>query len=295
MSVLDKEVRNEKNVKTIGVVGLGLIGASLSAALKKAGYTVLGTDKDKTTMDFAAIAGTIDEPLKDESIEACGIIFIAIGLDQAIGWLKEKSKFISPDSLVVDCCGVKKRICEVGRDLSHEYGFSFIGGHPMAGKQVGGYKNSSSELFKDAVFCLVPEDGNDIRLLVKAKNILKDAGFTGFILMSKEEHDKAIAFTSQMAHLVSNAYIKSDMAEVGSGAALTGGAFRDMTRVAYLDEDMWTELFMENRENLLCELKGFMDELERYRNAIEKGDEEALSLLLKEGKERKRALEENAQ
>lgn len=193
--------------------------------------------------------------------------------------------------LVIDCCGTKRNICRAGFDAAAEYGFTFIGGHPMAGKQFGGYKNSSAELFDGAFFALVPNDANgdsgNIALLSTVQSILKDAGFTRFAVMTPDEHDQIIAFTSQMAHLISNAYIKSDMAEVGIGAQLSGGAFRDMTRVAYLDEGMWTELFMENRDNMLSELNGFIGELERYRNAIEARDENALAALLAEGKRRK--------
>lgn len=193
--------------------------------------------------------------------------------------------------LVIDCCGTKRNICRAGFDAAAEYGFTFIGGHPMAGKQFGGYKNSSAELFDGAFFALVPNDANgdsgNIALLSTVQSILKDAGFTRFAVMTPDEHDQIIAFTSQMAHLISNAYIKSDMAEVGIGAQLSGGAFRDMTRVAYLDEGMWTELFMENRDNMLSELNGFIGELERYRNAIEARDENTLAALLAEGKRRK--------
>lgn len=277
---------------TIGIVGLGLIGASLAGALSEAGYRVLGHDADKTTEGFALIARAVNGDLTDENISECDAILIAVSQKNAINWLRENSEKISKKALVIDCCGVKRKICAEGWKLAEKNGFYFMGGHPMAGKQTGGIKSSRSDLFKNAVFCLVPQDGNDIRLMSKAKDILKDAGFSKFILMTPEEHDQVIAFTSQMAHLLSNAYIKSDMAKVGSGAVLSGGAFRDMTRVAYLDEKMWTELFMDNRDNLLSELDGFIVELQRYKEAISSGDQETLSALLTEGKKRKEIIEE---
>lgn len=283
---------DKKEKLNIGIVGLGLIGGSLAAAFHDGGHRVFGCDKDKKTQDFATMAGTIDGALDDENINACDVILIAITLEQAENWLREKARFISADTLVIDCCGVKRGICEVGAEMATAHGFCFMGGHPMAGKQVGGFKNSRGDLFNDATFCLVPTDKNDIRLLMKAKSILEDAGFTKFIVMTPEEHDRVIAFTSQMAHLISNAYIKSDMAEAEEVAALSGGAFRDMTRVAYLDEAMWTELFMENRDNLMAQLDGFIAELERYKEAIANNDTDALSKLLLEGKERKQKIEE---
>ncbi len=291
----------------IGIVGLGLIGGSLAAAFKRSGHIVYGYDAKKSIRDFAKMAGSIDATLEDVSL--CDYIFIAIPPRAAINWLKDHTEnqsithkdddnddnnrqlFIKPETIVMDCCGTKRDICQEGFALAKIGGYKFIGGHPMAGKQFGGYKNSSPELFDGAMFAIVPDsetgDKNDIRLMVKVQTLLKDAGFMDFAVMTPEDHDKVIAFTSQMAHLISNAYIKSDMAEVSVGANLSGGAFRDMTRVAYLDEGMWTELFMENRDNLLMELKGFIGELERYKTAIETENEEELTELLREGKNRK--------
>ena len=281
---------------TVGIVGLGLIGGSMAAALNNSQYMVYGYDRDKSVRDFVKLAGNIHGVLEDETISECNVIILAVTPAATIEWLSEKASkgLISENTVVVDCCGIKTSVCEKCFEIADNSNFYFIGGHPMAGKQVGGYKNSSPELFQGAMFALVPNekkgDGNDISLMSRVRTVLRDIGFTDFAVMTPEEHDKIIAFTSQMAHLVSNAYIKSDMAKVGVGVALSGGAFRDMTRVAYLDETMWTELFMENRDNLLHELTGFMEELEEYKEAIEAGDKEQLSRLLKEGKERKAEL-----
>ena len=278
----------------IGIIGLGLIGGSLASAFSEAGHEVLGFDKDKRVRDFAKMAGSISKVLEEENIEECETIFLAIPPENAISWLEEHE--IAPGTLVIDCCGTKRNICREGFALAKKGGFRFVGGHPMAGKQVGGFKNSNANLFRGALFALVPDeetgDKGDIRLMSTIKELLMDAGFTDFAVLSPEEHDKIIAFTSQMAHLVSNAYIKSPSAEEGIGAGLSGGAYRDMTRVAYLDEDMWTQLFMENRDNLLNELDGFIDELELYREAIKNEDRDALTKLLVEGKIRKKEIED---
>ena len=286
---------------TVGIVGLGLIGGSIAAALKNsetaaqknAEYRVYGFDKEKSTCDFVKLAGNIDEVLDDNLIPECNVIILAVSPAAAIEWLSSKASnnLIAEDAIVIDCCGIKSTVCKACFEIANNHNFYFIGGHPMAGKQVGGYKNSNPNLFNGALFALVPNeehgDKNDISLMSRIRSLLRDIGFRDFAVMTPEQHDEIIAFTSQLAHLISNAYIKSDMAEIGAGAALSGGAFRDMTRVAYLDETMWTELFMDNRENLLSELEGFISELERYKEALIEEDWSKLSALLTEGKLRK--------
>ena len=226
---------------------------------------------------------------------SCEYIFLAVTPNRAIEWLKENSKNISSKTVVIDCCGTKGNICEEGFRLASENNYRFVGGHPMAGKQVGGYKNSSPNLFEGAMFAIVPneetEDKSDINLIMGIQKLLKEIGFTEFAVMSPSEHDRIIAFTSQMPHLISNAYIKSDLAEIGAGTRLSGGSFRDMTRVAYLDPEMWTELFMENKVNLISELDKFIEELEKYREAIANADESNLTNLLLEGRKRKEEIE----
>lgn len=278
-----------------GVVGLGLIGGSLAGAYKRAGDTVYGIDTDRLTQDFAVMAGSIDGILTDDRLKLCEVVFIAITPQRALRWLTVNSPKIGRETIVIDCCGIKRRICEVGEKLSDEYGFSFVGGHPMAGKQVGGYKNSRNDLFDGAGFAIVPKDKNDIRLMTRIKQVLRAAGFAKFAVMTAKEHDEVIAYTSQMAHILSSAYIKGDVIDGRDTFAVSGGAFRDMTRVAYIDEDMWTELFLENRDNLTEELTEYMTELGRYLDALKSGDAAALTRLLREGKERKREVEGEAQ
>lgn len=276
----------------IGIVGLGLIGGSLARAYKKAGVTVYGQDKDTLTADFVKLSGAIDGTLTDDLLGQCDCIFIAVTPGEAVNWLKENGKKIKKDGLVIDCCGIKRAVCEEGFRIARENGFNFVGGHPMAGKQVGGFKNSSDDMFEGAVFAIIPENKNDLRLISKTVKILEAAGFDRFSYMTAEEHDSVIAFTSQLTHLVSNAFIKSETACLG-GNAVVAGSFRDLTRVAYLDENMWTELFMENRDNLLKELKAFINELHDYEDALERGDSDKLTRLLAEGKMRKEEVESN--
>lgn len=274
----------------VGIVGLGLIGGSLAKAYKKAGVSVLGCDRDRLITEFAEMAGAIDGELDEAHFCRCDMILLAIPPAGAAGWLEENAPKLPKDLLVIDCCGTKRYICEAGFRLAKAYGFTYAGGHPMAGIQYGGFKNSSAELYQGAIFALVPEDHNDLRFLDKVKKLILPAGFSKLVVSSAEEHDKIIAFTSQMAHVVSNAFIKSDTA-LKSGTAISAGSYRDFTRVAYLDADMWTELFMENRDNLGHELNVLIGELEKYQEALAKNDAEEMRRLLIEGRERKTEVE----
>lgn len=270
----------------IGIVGLGLIGGSLAKAYKKAGATVFGFDKDRLITAFAKLAEAIDDELGEAQYEACDLILLAIPPVPAARWMEEHAPKLPASALVIDCCGTKRNICKTGFQLANQYGFSYAGGHPMAGNQFGGFKNSRADLFEGAVFALVPPDHNDLRFMEKAKKLILPAGFSKLVITSAEEHDKIIAFTSQMAHVVSNAFIKSDTA-IAMGVSVSAGSYRDFTRVAYLDAEMWTELFLENRDNLKHELDVLIAELSKYSKALENEDAQEMCRLLKEGRERK--------
>lgn len=274
----------------IGIVGLGLIGGSMAKAYKKAGAAVLGCDRDRLVTEFAKMAEAIDGELDESHFRNCDVILLAITPCEAAKWLTENAPGIPAGTLVIDCCGTKRLICETGFALSRRYGFTFIGGHPMAGKHKGGFKNSRADLFRGAAMALVPEKRDDIVLLERLKRLFTSVGFERVIVTTAEEHDEIIAFTSQMTHLVSNAFVKSDTA-MKDEKAIAGGSYRDFTRVAYLNADMWTELFIENKDNLKRELDTLLMELGRYEKALETEDTEELRRLLTEGRERKREVE----
>ncbi|MGN0659194.1 MAG: prephenate dehydrogenase [Emergencia sp.] len=273
----------------IGIVGLGLIGGSMAKAYKKAGATVLGCDRDRLTTEFAQMAEAIDGELDEDHFRSCDLIMIAIPPVQAVRWLEENAPGLS-GTLVIDCCGIKRSVCEAGFRLAKQYGFTYAGGHPMAGTQNGGFKHSRADLYEGATFSLVPEDRNDLFFLDHVKKLLVPAGFKKIVVSSAEEHDKIIAFTSQMTHVVSNAFIKSDTA-LREGVAISAGSYRDFTRVAYLDADMWTQLFMENRDNLKHEIGTLIEELQKYEKALEDNDAETMLHLLEEGRDRKTEVE----
>lgn len=270
---------------TVGIVGLGLIGGSLARAYHDAGHRVLGFDRDASTVQFALLAGAVDEPLTVENIGQCALLLPAVYPQAAADYLERMGGKLSPEAVVVDCCGIKREICEAGFRLADKYGWLFVGGHPMAGTHFSGFKYSRADLFRGAPMVLVPPVFDDIRLLERVKALLAAPGFGSFSVTTAEAHDRMIAFTSQLAHIVSNAYIKSP--EAGAHKGFSAGSYKDLTRVAWLNAPMWTELFLDNRDNLLRELDTIIANLQVYRDALAQNDAEALCAALEEGKRRK--------
>ena len=269
----------------VGILGLGLIGGSLARAYTKAGHTVYAAEQNASISDFATLAGVINGPLTVETIADCDLILLAVFSGGSSAWLEDNARFIRPDALVIDCCGVKEVICSRCFPLAERYGFTFVGGHPMAGSHFSGFKYSRSNLFQGAPMVLVPPRYDDPELLSRVKDALSPCGFGSFSVTTAKEHDQMIAFTSQMPHIVSNAYIKSPTASQHKG--FSAGSYKDLTRVAWLNPNMWAELFLSNRQNVLQELDIYIDNLSKYRDAIAQNDETALISLLDEGRRKK--------
>lgn len=269
----------------VGILGLGLIGGSFARAYALEGHTVYAAEQDSQMLSFAMLAGAVHGTLDTETIPKCDFILLAIYPDGSARWLEENAAFISPAALVMDCCGIKEDICKRCFPLAKQYGFTFVGGHPMAGSQFSGFKYSRADLFEGAPMVLVPPVYDNIQLLDRVKTALSPCHFGFFSVTTATEHDKMIAFTSQMPHVLSNAFIKSPTALHHKG--FSAGSYKDLTRVAWLNPQMWAELFLENRENLLFELDTYLDSLTAYRKALAEEDLPALVQLLEEGKRRK--------
>ena len=270
---------------TVGIVGLGLIGGSFAKAYHEAGWQVLARDADQNTLDFAKLSGAVDSELTDDKLPACDLILLAAYPAASISYFKEKAHLMGGHPVVIDCCGTKRVVCAACFPVARENGVTFLGGHPMAGTHNSGFKYARANLFHNAPMVLVPMDRDDIALLGRAKELLAPAGFGRFSVTSAQEHDEMIAFTSQMAHIVSNGYIKSPSA--GAHKGFSAGSYKDMTRVAWLAPEMWAELFLENKDFLLKELDFFMSSMQQYRDALAADDQQQLVRLLDEGRKRK--------
>ena len=269
----------------VGILGLGLIGGSLARAYALAGHTVYVSVRNKPMLAFAQLSGAVQGALTEENIGTCDLILLAIYPDGSATWLENNAHLISKDTLVMDCCGIKREICRRCFPLAEKYGFTFVGGHPMAGSQFSGLKYSRADLFRGAPMVLVPPRFDDITLLDRCKNALAPCEFGAFSVTTAEKHDKMIAFTSQMPHILSNAFIKSPTALSHKG--FSAGSYKDLTRVAWLNAQMWAELFMENKDCVLEELDIYLNNLQAYRDAIAQDDLPKLTALLEEGKKRK--------
>lgn len=267
---------------TVGICGLGLIGGSMAKAYKEAGHTVLGYDLNEATLGYCSLASITDGILTTDTIASCDLIFIALYPMASVKYLEEMAKYIPSSTVVIDLCGTKAKICERGFELAGEYGFTFVGGHPMAGTQYSGIKYAKATLFKNAPMVLVPPIYDDIAFIDNIKKLLSPAGFGKFSVTTAAEHDRMIAFTSQLAHVVSNAYVKTPTAQNHKG--FSAGSYKDMTRVAWLNENMWTELFLENKEPLIYELDTIIRSLGEYRDAIASDNADTLRSLLRDGR-----------
>ena len=269
----------------VGILGLGLIGGSLARAYALAGHTVYAFEQNESMLSFAMLAGAVHGKLDEQAIPKCELILLAIYPEGSASWLERNASLISRNALVMDCCGTKEVICGHCFPLAKQYGFTFVGGHPMAGSQFSGFKYSRSDLFDGAPMVLVPPVFDDIQLLDRVKTVLSPCNFGYFSVTTAQDHDRMIAFTSQMPHILSNAFIKSPTAKQHKG--FSAGSYKDLTRVAWLNPQMWAELFLENRKNVLFELDFYISSLQDYRDAIAENDENKLVTLLEEGKKRK--------
>ena len=270
----------------VGIIGLGLIGGSMAKSIKaRTSHTVFGSDLDGETMTLARMCGAIDAPLTDENLPQCDLILIAIRPGAAIEWTRRHAEAISKSAILVDLCGVKRVVVAGIGPIAEQHGFAYIGGHPMAGKERGGFTSATDSLYVGASMILTPDKRTDMQLLEALKSFFLDIGFAALTFSDPEEHDRIIAFTSQLAHIVSSAYVKSPEAQRRRG--FSAGSFQDMTRVARLDEDMWTELFLDDADYLTQELDEIIRHLSEYQAALKAKDADMLHDLLKDGREKK--------
>ncbi len=273
----------------LGVVGLGLIGGSFAKAYQNAGHTVLALEKDETVYGFAELSGAVNGRLDENNAGECDLVLVCVYQSAAIEFLKKYAKRFGKKPVVIDCCGTKKTIVKEGMELAEKYGFCYVGGHPMAGTQYSGFKYSKANLFSGAPMVIVPKACDDIAFLDRVKNLLKPAGFGSISVTTAEKHDELIAFTSQLAHVVSSAYIKSPTALEQKG--YSAGSYKDMTRVAWMNPEMWTELFLNDADRLVFEIDTLVKNLNDYKKALVEKDEKELMRLIEEGRARKKEVD----
>ena len=266
----------------IAVAGMGLIGGSLCRAIKRyTAHTVLGHTRNEKTVEFARSVGAIDGPLTD--LRQPDLVFVALPPDVTISYLKNHVEDFRPGTIVADICGVKQPIIDAADQLYHDHGLRYVGTHPMAGKEVAGFANSDVDLYKNASYIITPTALTDPEAVEILSELAMSIGFTRIEKTDPLRHDTIIAYTSQLAHVVSSAYIKSPTSALTLG--FTAGSFQDMTRVAKLDPDMWTALFDLNREPLLREIDTLIENLTAFRAALGDRDLPQVRALLDRGRQ----------
>ncbi len=273
----------------IGVIGLGLIGGSVAKAISQnTSHTALGYDKSEATLYQAKLTGAISEEFSLQNPSVCDMIILALYPRATVEVFNQIAPLLKKGTIVVDCCGIKNKICGELCPVAKENGIIFIGGHPMAGIEKSGLEYSFADMFKNSSMILTPYSDTDISALYAAKQLFLEMGFGSITITKPEEHDRIIAYTSQLAHVLSSSYIKSPTAPYHKG--MSAGSFMDMTRVAYLNETMWAELFMENRDNIVFEIDTLINNLTSYKNALTEGDTDTLTALLRDGRIKKESL-----
>ncbi len=270
----------------IGVVGLGLIGGSIAKSAKKnTNFKVYGYDINEAVVKKAVQEKSIDGELTERRLAVCDYVFIPLYPEAVVEYVEKNASIFKDGAVIIDCAGVKRSVCDKCFKIAENFDFVFVGGHPMAGTQFSGFENSKDTMFYNAPFVLTPKENEDILVLANAREVIMKLGFGRVSVMTPQKHDKLIAFTSQLAHVVSNAFVKSPSAIERKG--ISAGSYKDLTRVAYLNENMWTELFLDNKDNLIFELDNIINELKKYSDAMKNDDPETLRQLLKDGREAK--------
>ncbi len=267
----------------IGIIGLGLMGGSLAKAISfGTEHTVWGTNRSPEAVQKALFVGAIEKELIRDDLSLCDLVIVALYPEATVNYIKENAGYFKKGAIIIDISGVKRYVCDALYDVAKENDFVFLGAHPMAGLHLSGFEHSTAKIFNNSSMILTPFEDTPIECVEAIKDLFLKIGFTNIQISTPEEHDRIIAFTSQLAHVVSNAYVKSPNALIHKG--FSAGSYKDLTRVAYLNEDMWSELFLENRDNLINEIDSIVENLVQYKVAMENNDREKLSDLLRDGK-----------
>ncbi len=282
-----------KSMDVVGIVGLGLIGGSMAKAIsEKTEIKVLGADSCADTIDAALKEGAISGTLDSSNISQCDCVIVCLYPQATVEYVNSNLSGFAKDCIVFDTAGVKTNVCKKLSKVCASKGVHFIGGHPMAGTEKSGFENSFATLFDNATMIFCQDEHTDPIAFGYANKLFKDIGFGKITTTTASEHDRMIAFTSQLPHVISNAYIQSDTAQRQLG--FTGGSFRDLTRVAYLNEEMWGQLFLENKQPLVEEIRSLAGRLEEFATLIEDNELTKLKDMLRKGKDIKSSFDEQS-
>jgi Prephenate dehydrogenase len=272
-----------KEIKNIAIIGLGLIGGSLAKAIaERTGYHIMARNRTRATLLQAMEDGAVHEELTDDNIGQADMIILGLYPEEAVEYMDAIGGSVKKGALVIDVSGIKRFICEKMPPIAEKHGFVFVGAHPMAGKEKSGYANSEAALFKGASFIITPTDDSAAEEVNWLRRFAADLGFGMNVVCSPEEHDRMIAFTSQLPHVLANAYVQSPQCLNHRG--FSAGSYRDVSRVARLNEHLWAELFLQNADALTQELDLLIKNITEMCDAIKANDRERLETILGRGR-----------
>ena len=275
-------------VNTVAIAGLGLIGGSLALALKaNTACTVVGIDRDEAAVSAARAAGAVDLAGR-EALPRALLLILALPPAAAAPFLREHAASLPPGTLVTDVCGVKRAVVAACEPVCREHGLVFLGGHPMAGKETSGFGSADAQLFRGASYILTPTPDTPPAAVDTMRELAAALGCARVTVASPEEHDRMIAFTSQLPHVLAGAYVKSPCCPKHAG--FSAGSYRDVSRVASVDEKLWTQLFLMNGDDLCGEIDTLIENLRACRDAIAAKDAGRLEAVLREGRLRKESV-----
>lgn len=267
----------------IAVVGLGLIGGSICKALKQNTFhNIMGIDTDKETIAKALEQNAIDEEITPDRLNEASLTIICLYPEAIVDFVKQNADKFKKGTIVADTCGIKEYVVENCTPILEERGVYFVGTHPMAGREFSGFDYSLPDLYKGASYIITPTENTPSLAVDLLSTLASSMGFGKVVISTPEKHDKVIAYTSQLAHVVSNTYVKSPSLLDFNG--FSAGSFQDLTRVAKLNEYMWSSLFMCNKKALLEEIDCFIEHFTQYKIAMENDDIDTLRELLKDGR-----------
>lgn len=264
----------------IVVVGLGVIGGSFAMALKEAGYDdVNAIDINVETLEKAKKLGLIKEGSDNEAeiIKDADLIIISLYPRLVKDFIARNKENFKDGAIITDATGIKKMFIEDVANVLPD-NIDFIFGHPMAGREKKGIDFASSEVFKGANYILTPISRNKPENLDKIEKLVYELGFKRVKRITPEYHDEMIGYTSQLPHTLAVALVNSDIEGRETGSFI-GDSYRDLTRIANINEDLWSELFLGNKENLLTSIENFESELDKIKNAIKEDDKDTLKKL----------------
>jgi prephenate dehydrogenase len=274
----------------IGIVGLGLIGGTYAKALKQYNYTIYGIDVDSETIDYALKNNIVDFATTNpkEYLKELDVVFLCLYPQATISFINKYMMSFKKGAIISDVVGVKRYIID-NIDFNYNEDIEFVFSHPVAGREKIGIKYSDKDIFQDSNFVITPIEKNSEKALNLIETLAKQMGFKNVSRISDKEHDEIIAYTSQLTHAIAISLVNSDHFSGNTGLFI-GDSYKDLTRIAMINEDLWSELFIKNKDFLLQKINNFEEELDILKNALNKKDKEKLKELMVNSTNKRRSI-----